>query len=78
MTQLKRLAALPEHLRLGVTLPGMRELLIAAASGRGGAGQRQDPDRQRKTGKPQAPFPKNDALNGYTNQYWIPSGPRRP
>ena len=25
--QLKRLAALPEHLRLGVTLPGMRELL---------------------------------------------------
>ena len=27
MTQLKRLAALPEHLRLGLTLPGMRELL---------------------------------------------------
>ena len=26
-TLLKRLAALPEHLRLGVTLPGMRELL---------------------------------------------------
>ena len=25
--QLKRLAALPEHLRLGITLPGMRELL---------------------------------------------------
>ena len=25
--QLKRLAALPEHLRLGVTLAGMRELL---------------------------------------------------
>ena len=25
--RLKRLAALPEHLRLGVTLPGMRELL---------------------------------------------------
>ena len=30
---LKRLAALPEHLRLGVTLPGMRELLFQGSHG---------------------------------------------
>ena len=69
--QLERLAALPEHLRLGVTLPGMRELL-----------KQLPPDAVEQVnanleevnaslvlkGKP--PFPKNDAFNGYTNQYW--------
>jgi len=63
--QLERLAALPEHLRLGVTLPGMRELL-----------KQLPPDAvkqvnakipiDKKTGKPK--YPKNVQVNGYVQQ----------
>ena len=68
MTQLKRLAALPEHLRLGLTLPGMRELLLELPPDAVEQVNAQIPI-DKKTGKPK--FPENDAFNGYTNQYWI-------
>ena len=54
--QLKRLATLPEHLRLGVTLAGMRELLLklCCPERRVGAGQRPDSARQ-EDGRAQVP-----------------------
>ena len=54
--QLKRLAALPEHLRLGVTLAGMRKLLA----------ELRDKIPRDRAGKPK--YPGNLTLNGYCNQ----------
>jgi len=74
--QLERLAALPEHLRLGVTLAGMRELLKQMPPGAVEQANAKIPREEGKRvgcftwkGKPR--FPKNDAINGYTNQYWF-------
>ena len=61
---LKRLAALPAHLRLGVTLPGMRELLAELLSDAVEQINAKIP-LDKKTGKPK--FPKNKALNGYVH-----------
>ena len=85
--QLKRLAALPEHLRLGVTLAGMRELLselppgaVVQANAKSPR-ESQSPARSPAKSPAKSPggftwkgklnFPKNDAINGYTNQYWF-------
>ena len=71
--QLKRLAALPvEHLRLGVTLPGMRALLSELPSDkleRVNAHVEKANVKRVKKGKPT--YPKNETLNGYCYQYWI-------
>ena len=74
--QVKRLAALPEHLRLGVTLPGMRELLKQMPPGAVEQANAKIPREEGKrvgcfTWKGKPKFPKNDAINGYTNQYWF-------
>ena len=61
---LKRLATLPKHLRLGVTLPGMRELLAELPSDAVEQINAKIP-LDKKTGKPK--FPKNKALNGYVH-----------
>ena len=58
--QLERLAALPEHLRLGVTLPGMRKLLSELP-----------PDALEQVNLHNAKYPPNDSENGYCNQYFI-------
>ena len=63
--QLEKLATLPEHLRLGVTLPGMRELLSQLPSDAVEQINAKIP-LDKKTGKPK--FPKNKALNGYVQQ----------
>ena len=74
--RLAKRAALPEHLRLGVTLPGMRELLsqlpndaVKKVNARlpRGAGKRVGCFTRR--GKPK--FPKNVTENGYVNQFFI-------
>ena len=67
-SQLDRLAPLPEHLRLGVTLPGMRELLSELPPDAVEQVNAKIP-LDKTTGKPK--YPENDAFNGYTNQYWI-------
>ena len=56
----KRLAALPKHLRLGVTLPGMRELLSELPSDAVEQINAKIP-LDKKTGKPK--YPKNEALD---------------
>eukprot|EP00964_Phaeocystis_antarctica_P010606 scaffold5841_cov60-Phaeocystis_antarctica.AAC.2 len=58
--RLAKRAALPKHLRLGVTLAGMRELLTQLPS---------DAVAQANAGKPD--FPENDVENGYVNQFHI-------
>ena len=57
--QLKRLAALPKHLRLGVTLPGMRELLSQLPS-----------DAVEQVNLHSAKYPPNKSVNGYINQFF--------
>ena len=66
--QLKRLAALPEHLQLGVTLVGMRELLLKLPSDALAQVNAQIP-LDKKTGEPK--FPTNDTFNGYASQYFM-------
>ena len=70
--QLKRLAALPEHLRLGVTLAGMRELLKQMPLGAVVQVNAKSPREIKRLGcftwKGKPKFPKNDTFNGYTNQ----------
>ena len=61
-------AALPEHLRLGVTLPGMRELLSQLPSDAVEQVNANIP-RDKDTGEPK--FPENVAANGYVNQYYL-------
>ena len=63
--RLAKRAALPEHLQLGVTLPGMRELLSQLPSDAVEQINAKIP-LDKKTGKPK--FPKNKALNGYVQQ----------
>ena len=65
---LVRLAVLPEHLRLGVTLPGMRELLSQLPSDALEQVNAKIP-LDKKTGEPK--YPKNDAENGYVNQVFV-------
>ena len=57
---LKRLAALPEHLRLGVTLPGMRELLSQLPG-----------DAVEQVNRHNAKYPPNKSVNGYINQFFL-------
>ena len=58
--QLKRLAALPEHLRLGVTLPGMRELLSQLPS-----------DAVEQVNLHNAKYPPNDTETGDVTQGFV-------
>ena len=69
---LQQAAALPEHLRLGVTLPGMRELLLQLPRDAVEQVNAKMEERNAKLvaqGKP--PFPMNVAVNGYINQFFI-------
>ena len=61
-------AALPKHLRLGVTLAGMRELLKQLPSDAVEQVNANIP-LDKETGKPK--FPENVAANGYVNQYFV-------
>eukprot|EP00964_Phaeocystis_antarctica_P093475 scaffold60326_cov46-Phaeocystis_antarctica.AAC.2 len=61
-------AALPEHLRLGVTLAGMRELLKQLPSDAVQQVNAKIP-LDKVTGKPK--FPENDDENGYVNQFHV-------
>ena len=66
-----QLKELPEHLRLGMTLPGMRALFSELPSDkleRVNAHVEKDNVGRVKKGKPT--YPKNETFNGYTNQYW--------
>ena len=60
-------AALPPHLRLGVTLPGMRELLLQLPSDAVEQVNAKIP-LDKVTGEPL--FSKNDTVNGYVIQYF--------
>ena len=66
------MSALPEHLRLGVTLPGMRKLLSKLPSD---AVERVNAKMEKVNAKMVAkgklPFPKNVDVNGYINQFFI-------
>ena len=55
-------------LRLGVTLPGIRELLSELPPDAVEQGNAKIP-RDKVTGE--LKFPKNGAFNGYTNLYWF-------
>eukprot|EP00964_Phaeocystis_antarctica_P013410 scaffold7343_cov74-Phaeocystis_antarctica.AAC.1 len=66
--RLAKRAALPEHLRLGVTLPGMRKLLSELPSDAVEQVNASIPLNE-VTGEPK--YPKNVAPNGYTNLYFI-------
>ena len=66
--QLERLATLPEHLRLGVTLPGMRELLSQLPSDAVEQVNAKIP-LDKETGEPK--YPENATENGYVNQFHI-------
>ena len=66
------MAALPAHLQLGVTLPGMRELLSQLPSDameQVNAKMEQVNARMVELGKPT--FPPNVAVNGYINQDFV-------
>jgi tetratricopeptide (TPR) repeat protein len=67
-----RLEKLPEHLRLGVTLAGIGELLEELPSDKleqVNANLEEVNAKLAKEGKP--PFPKNDTFNGYANHFFI-------
>jgi hypothetical protein len=65
-------AALPEHLRLGVTLRGMRELLLQLPSDAVEQVNRKMEEVNAKlVAKGKTPFPMNVAVNGYINQFFI-------
>ena len=66
--QLERLATLPEHLQLGVTLPGMRELLLELPDDALEQVNAQIP-LDKETSEPK--FPTNDTFNGYANQFFM-------
>ena len=74
--RLAKRAALPEHLQLGVTLPGMRELLAQLPSDAVRQVNAKTPRWEGRRagcwtwrGKPK--FPKNKTLNGHVNQYFV-------
>ena len=74
--QLEGLATLPEHLQLGVTLAGMRELLLKLPSDALEQVNAQIPVDQ-ETGEPK--FPTNDTFNAATPaSSSSTSGPRSP
>ena len=62
-----RVLKLPAHLRLGVTLPGMRELLASLPAD----AVKQVNDAIPRAGDGTPKFPSNDAVNGYVNQYFV-------
>ena len=67
-----QVAALPEHLRLGVTLRGMRELLLQLPSDAVEQVNRKMEEVNAKlVAKGKTPFPMNVAVNGYINQFFI-------
>jgi hypothetical protein len=66
--QLEGLATLPEHLQLGVTLAGMRELLLKLPSDALEQVNAQIP-LDKVTGEPK--FPTNDTFNGYASQFFM-------
>ena len=66
--RLEKMAALPEHLRLGVTLPGMRKLLSQLPTDAVEQVNAKIP-LDKDTGEPT--FPENVADNGYVNQYFV-------
>ena len=66
--RLAKRAALPAHLRLGVTLSGMRELLLQLPSDAVEQVNANIP-RDKVTGEPK--FPENDEENGYVNQFFL-------
>ena len=80
--QKMRLATLPEHLRLGVTLPGMRELLLKLPSDALEQVNAKIPRKARKVGcltwKGKRKFPKNLTYNGYANQFFITKWAKEP
>ena len=58
--------ALPEHLRLGVTLPGMREGLLQLPSDAvEQVNTKMEEVSAKMVAKGKPPFPKNVAVNGY-------------
>ena len=67
-----QLKELPEHLRLGMTLPGMRALFSELPSDKlervNAHVEKVNAERVKK-GKPT--YPKNETFNGYCYQYWI-------
>ena len=65
-------AALPEHLRLGVTLTGMRELLSQLPSDAvAQVNKHMEEVNAKLVAKGKLPFPKNANVNGYINQFFI-------
>ena len=66
--RLAKRAALPKHLRLGVTLAGMRELLDQMPSDALEQVNANIP-KDKDTDKPK--FPENLVFNGYANQYHV-------
>ena len=67
-----RRAALPEHLRLGVTLPGMRQLLLQLPRDAVEQVNAKMEERNAKlVAQGKTPFPMNVAVNGYINQFFI-------
>jgi hypothetical protein len=66
--RLAKRAALPKHLRLGVTLAGMRELLDQMPSDALEQVNGNIP-KDKVTGEPK--FPDNLVFNGYANQYHV-------
>jgi len=65
-------ATLPEHLQLGVTLRGMRELMLLLPSDAVEQVNRKMEEVNTKlVAKGKIPFPMNIAVNGYINQFFI-------
>ena len=65
-------AALPEHLQLGVTLRGMRELLLQLPSDAvEQVNAKMEEVNAKLVAKGKTPFPMNVAVNGYINQFFI-------
>ena len=62
------MAALPPHLRLGITLPGMRELYGKLPRNAVQQVNKSIP-KDKKTRKPK--FPRNKVINGYVNQFFV-------
>ena len=66
------LAALPPHLRLGITLPGMRDHYAKQYGSRSRSLCVKEANAAiplNKYGRPT--YPENDEINGYVNQYYI-------
>eukprot|EP00964_Phaeocystis_antarctica_P139959 scaffold104746_cov70-Phaeocystis_antarctica.AAC.2 len=65
-------AALPKHLRLGLTLPGMRELLLQLPSDAvEQVNAKMEEVNAKRVAKGKPPFPMSVVVNGYINQFYI-------